>query len=114
MEEGASHEAKFGISEYITKDVDGFRGILKHRYSDFLVNEVDLDGKIIRFSGPSLPKVEPVKVEAKDLDYTVHGELSAEVKALFSPLTWTRLIQMSKKYAGNDIYSHLEVVFLNK
>ncbi|QQP53044.1 Pseudouridine synthase YOR243C, partial [Caligus rogercresseyi] len=44
-----------GITEYLSKDVPGFRGILKHRYSDFIVNEVDLRVKQFDFVRPSFP-----------------------------------------------------------
>ncbi|AOA64167.1 Pseudouridine synthase [Komagataella phaffii CBS 7435] len=40
-------EPDVGITEYITKDDTGFTGILKHRYTDFLVNEIDTDGNVI-------------------------------------------------------------------
>ncbi|KAF6175045.1 hypothetical protein GIB67_039593 [Kingdonia uniflora] len=42
-------ESDVGISCYISK-LPGFRGILKQRYSDFIVNEVDLDGNVCRLT----------------------------------------------------------------
>lgn len=41
-------EEQAGISQFINKNVDsGFQGLLKQRYSDFMVNEVDLNGNVI-------------------------------------------------------------------
>ncbi|CAH1427926.1 unnamed protein product [Lactuca virosa] len=39
-------ESDVGISCYISP-LPGFRGILKQRYSEFIVNEVDLDGNVV-------------------------------------------------------------------
>ena len=33
-------ESDFGITEYVTTDAAGFSGILKHRFSDFVVHEI--------------------------------------------------------------------------
>lgn len=41
-------EADVGIAEYISKDLPGFSGILKQRYTDFLVSEVRQDGSVVR------------------------------------------------------------------
>ncbi|XP_073108058.1 uncharacterized protein [Elaeis guineensis] len=47
-------EPDVGISCYVSS-VPGFRGVLKQRYSDFIVNEVDLDEKIVHLSSFDLP-----------------------------------------------------------
>lgn len=41
------NEEDVGITEYTGKDLKGFNCILKHRYSDFLVNEIDTDGNVV-------------------------------------------------------------------
>lgn len=48
-------ETEVGITEYISK-LDGFSGIIKARYSDFQVNEIDLDGNIAKLTDTSIPK----------------------------------------------------------
>jgi len=40
-------EVRAGITEYVCPDNLGFTGVLKHRYTDFLVNEIGLDGKVL-------------------------------------------------------------------
>lgn len=40
-------EVRAGITEYVCPDNLGFTGVLKQRYTDFLVNEIGLDGKVL-------------------------------------------------------------------
>jgi tRNA pseudouridine13 synthase len=57
MEKNSSSEKEFvfnnlseeevGISEYVNIESTGFNCILKHRYSDFLVNEIDEQGNVV-------------------------------------------------------------------
>lgn len=50
-------ETDVGISEYISKH-KGFHAILKQRYSDFVVNEIDLNGDVVQLTDISPPKQE--------------------------------------------------------
>ncbi|KAI8932856.1 hypothetical protein NX059_010336 [Plenodomus lindquistii] len=40
-------ELRAGITEYVCPDNLGFTGVLKQRYTDFLVNEIGLDGEVV-------------------------------------------------------------------
>ncbi|TPX49806.1 hypothetical protein SeMB42_g00594 [Synchytrium endobioticum] len=40
-------ESDVGITAYMNPDAPGFKGILKHRYTDFLVNEIDMSGQVV-------------------------------------------------------------------
>ncbi|KAI4948236.1 hypothetical protein J4E91_006231 [Alternaria rosae] len=40
-------EVRAGITEYVCPDNLGFTGVLKQRYTDFLVNEIGLDGRVL-------------------------------------------------------------------
>jgi tRNA pseudouridine13 synthase len=40
-------EVRAGITEYVCPDNLGFVGVLKRRYTDFLVNEIGLDGQVL-------------------------------------------------------------------
>ncbi|KHN31449.1 Multisubstrate pseudouridine synthase 7 [Glycine soja] len=53
-----AEEHEVGISCFIS-DLPGFRGILKQRYSDFIVNEVDRDGTVVQLSSLDAPQEEP-------------------------------------------------------
>ncbi|KAL1967464.1 hypothetical protein VTN77DRAFT_3249 [Rasamsonia byssochlamydoides] len=43
----ALKEAEVGITEFVSSDVPGFSGILKKRYTDFLVNEIPPSGEVL-------------------------------------------------------------------
>lgn len=48
-------EKDVGITEYVT-DVPGFSGVIKARFSDFHVNEIDLEGKIAKLTDTKHPE----------------------------------------------------------
>ena len=92
-------ESAFGITEYVTPDTSGFSGILKYRYSDFAVHEIDQDGKEIKLTDeslPSKPKSEAVVIPDKFIEYS---QLDEEDKKLVSALSWVRILQLAKKSA---------------
>ncbi|KAK7337896.1 hypothetical protein VNO77_18486 [Canavalia gladiata] len=60
-------EDDVGISCYIS-NLPGFRGILKQRYSDFIVNEVDRDGIVVQLSSLDAPEEEPKSVQENGTD----------------------------------------------
>ncbi|RVD87530.1 uncharacterized protein DFL_001759 [Arthrobotrys flagrans] len=41
-------EESVGITEFLCPNAVGFQGLLKQRYTDFLVNEIDKDGNVLR------------------------------------------------------------------
>eukprot|EP00584_Thalassiosira_punctigera_P017562 CAMPEP_0172554680 /NCGR_PEP_ID=MMETSP1067-20121228/55866_1 /TAXON_ID=265564 ORGANISM="Thalassiosira punctigera, Strain Tpunct2005C2" /NCGR_SAMPLE_ID=MMETSP1067 /ASSEMBLY_ACC=CAM_ASM_000444 /LENGTH=743 /DNA_ID=CAMNT_0013343097 /DNA_START=257 /DNA_END=2488 /DNA_ORIENTATION=+ len=55
-------ERKFGISAYCSPH-EGFAAVVKARYSDFLVHEVDLNGNIARLESLETPLCNDSKVE---------------------------------------------------
>jgi len=62
-------EVRAGITEYVCPNNLGFNGVLKQRYTDFLVNEIGLDGNVLHLrsiGAPPEPKKEPVKRETKE------------------------------------------------
>ncbi|KAG7894020.1 hypothetical protein KL908_002297 [Ogataea polymorpha] len=54
-------EQHVGITEYIYKGDDRIAGLLKQRYTDFLVNEIGLDGKVIHLEDLGFPEEEVEK-----------------------------------------------------
>ncbi|GKA54093.1 multisubstrate pseudouridine synthase 7 [Tanacetum coccineum] len=55
-------ESDVGICCYISP-LAGFRGILKQRYSDFVVNEVDLDQNVVHLTSLHAPPTEEIAEE---------------------------------------------------
>ncbi|KAI9721840.1 MAG: hypothetical protein M1812_002176 [Candelaria pacifica] len=48
-------ELAVGITEYVSPDAPGFSGILKKRYTDFLVNEIFPSGQVVHLDNLKLP-----------------------------------------------------------
>lgn len=48
-------EPQAGIIEYVS-DNKGFTGILKSRFSDFHVSEIDLNGKVLQLDDFTVPQ----------------------------------------------------------
>ena len=59
-------EKMVGITEFVV-DLSGFSAILKQRYSDFQVNEVDLEGNVVHLTDQSIPPEEKIQQEVLDL-----------------------------------------------
>ncbi|KAF2849204.1 tRNA pseudouridine synthase D [Plenodomus tracheiphilus IPT5] len=60
-------EVRAGITEYVCPDNLGFTGVLKQRYTDFLVNEIGLDGEVVHLRSLEVRKKEGRKEKG------VHG-----------------------------------------
>ncbi|XP_066952412.1 pseudouridylate synthase 7 homolog [Macrobrachium rosenbergii] len=71
-----SAESEIGIDEYLGKH-PGFFGIIKQRYSDFIVNEVSNSGEIVHLTDRNIPS--PPEVSAGELPDELPPELSPAV-----------------------------------
>ncbi|CAE6473498.1 unnamed protein product [Rhizoctonia solani] len=82
-------ERDVGINEYISYDITSIEGIIKQRFTDFLVYEVDLEGNVVHVrelgkpEGPKLPVVPEVASEETE---TASGEWDANVDEKLSEL----------------------------
>lgn len=54
-------ETDVGITEYLYKDIEGFNGTIKQRYSDFIVNEISTGGEVIVLKDKGFKQVEKKK-----------------------------------------------------
>ncbi|BBH06689.1 Pseudouridine synthase family protein [Prunus dulcis] len=64
-----TEEPDVGIFCYISQ-LPGFRGILKQRYSDFMVNEVDTEGNVVHLTNLDAPAETVKEIETKTHDVT--------------------------------------------
>ncbi|XP_024962160.1 multisubstrate pseudouridine synthase 7 isoform X2 [Cynara cardunculus var. scolymus] len=71
-------ESDVGISFYISP-LPGFRGILKQRYCDFVVNEVDLDGNVVHLTSLDAP-AEPTEEHKTKMPDQLKGDQGAEIE----------------------------------
>ena len=56
-------EVRAGIIEYVCPDNLGFTGVLKQRYTDFLVNEIGLDGQVLHLKSTQVEEKKKVVKE---------------------------------------------------
>ncbi|KAH9853549.1 tRNA pseudouridine synthase D [Lenzites betulinus] len=61
-------ETDVGISEYIGHDVPKIEGIIKQRFTDFLVFEVDLDSQVIHLKSLGMPESSKKPAGEKTVD----------------------------------------------
>ncbi|KAL4944445.1 hypothetical protein BDV06DRAFT_90660 [Aspergillus oleicola] len=54
-EDQLAKELEVGITEFVSADSEGFAGILKKRYTDFLVNEILPNGKVLHLQSKKVP-----------------------------------------------------------
>jgi hypothetical protein len=78
----AAREEAAGILRYLGSS-PGFVGVLKKRYSDFLVNEIDLNGEVVRLRNTttSADDADAAADAAAGIDATAAAANSAEVQA---------------------------------
>lgn len=59
------HESDVGIVQYLSKEIPGFSGQIKQRYTDFLVHEIDEEGNVVHLKdkGFKMPKKERPSAE---------------------------------------------------
>ncbi|XP_012526540.1 pseudouridylate synthase 7 homolog isoform X2 [Monomorium pharaonis] len=77
-------ESDIGITEYIG-DHSGFFAIIKERYNDFHVNEIDLDGQIAKLTCQNIPR-DPC-----------NDENIEDLKTLVPPAIWDQLQVLGKE-----------------
>jgi tRNA pseudouridine13 synthase len=75
-------EQDAGIREYLS-DLKGFECVLKHRYSDFLVNEIDIHGNVVWLKSDKVETKESEKVMVEteeDVDKVTDTQFSNIIK----------------------------------
>lgn len=79
-------EADVGITEFISHH-EGFSAVMKHRYSDFQVNEIDSEGNVVKLTSMDTPAEE--------------DETAASRHELIPEEIWDKLENMVKKYKAD-------------
>ena len=91
-----------GIVEFVS-NLPGFRGVLKQRYTDFIVSERDLQGNLVRLTDVSIPQNE--KSEEFHLDI-----LSAEEKEKIQEVVDDKEKKKSVTLSPDDNKDHRRLV----
>lgn len=74
-------EYDLGITEYISKH-PGFSAIIKERYTDFHVNEIDLDGQVAKLTHQDIPSDPDDNVNIEDLKTMVSSAIWDQLQVL--------------------------------
>ncbi|ODQ77795.1 hypothetical protein BABINDRAFT_172585 [Babjeviella inositovora NRRL Y-12698] len=76
-------ECDVGITQYISDISHGFNGILKQRYTDFLVNEIDTDNNVVHLAdeGPVSSKDKRRKEREQEREANIEMETPAITEA---------------------------------
>lgn len=74
-------ECDLGITEYIGKH-PGFSAIIKERYTDFHVNEIDLDGQVAKLTHQDIPSDPDDNVNIEDLRTMVSSAIWDQLQVL--------------------------------
>ena len=100
-------EEDVGITEYMSPENPGFKCVLKHRYSDFLVNEIGLDGKVVWIKeSDEIPQEKNELVKKEDLTEEKAEEI---IKNNFSDLMTQEEIKNFSKLIINYIYKTFQI-----
>lgn len=99
-------ETDVGITQYISPNLPGFRGILKQRYTDFLVNEIDTNGNVVHLTDngfqtkpeESKPKIEEkpveVKLEFKKEAFVLSQDFRVKLVEKFDEETVNKMVEL--------------------
>ncbi|XP_073838613.1 pseudouridine synthase 7 [Musca autumnalis] len=106
-------EDQVGITEYVSEG-EGFSGVLKSRFSDFHVNEIDLNGKVLELNNLEIPeaKEEPLSPE--------EAEAAKEsLKEVLTDEVWNQIKELAEsKYDPNataeESHVYVDVTELDK
>ena len=74
-------EQSVGIERYLSEGLVGFTGVIKARYTDFLVNEIDLEGTVVHVTdlGDALTEPKVCKVALLSTEKAEKVEKEKEV-----------------------------------
>lgn len=88
MQKCSLFEKDVKITEYVGKTV-GFIGVIKARFSDFQVNEIDLDGNVAKLTNLSLP--------TKTIDTSLENDSAAieTVRKLLGDVAWKKIEEIA-------------------
>ncbi|KAH8240158.1 hypothetical protein KR032_011730 [Drosophila birchii] len=97
-------ENQVGITEFTNPDAPGFTGILKSRFSDFHVNEIDSEGKVLELNDLTVPKVAIEPVDQEDLD-----KWRKELESVIGAEVWQEIADLAEAKLDPKIEQKVEI-----
>ena len=102
-------EEDVGITEFMSPENPGFKCVLKHRYSDFLVNEIGLDGKVVWIKESDSSPQEKLDEDKKKSEELTEEKVDEIIKNNFSDLISEEEINAFNKLIINYIYKTYQI-----
>ncbi|KAH8270485.1 hypothetical protein KR018_010705 [Drosophila ironensis] len=104
-------EDQVAITEFTNPEAPGFTGILKSRFSDFHVNEIDNSGKVLELDDLSVPKVAIEPVDPEEL-----AKWRQELEGVIGAEEWQQIASLAeaKPDAQAEQKVEIEVSSLDK
>ncbi|XP_067642840.1 pseudouridylate synthase 7 homolog [Eurosta solidaginis] len=96
-------EDQVGITEYVSKTA-GFIGVVKSRYSDFHVNEIDTNGKVLHFNDMTVPLL-----PQETLDEVELANAQKEFSDIMTPDVWTNIGLLAAMKASDPAAQPIEI-----
>ncbi|XP_037934941.1 pseudouridylate synthase 7 homolog [Teleopsis dalmanni] len=109
MEKNSINERQVGITEYVTNSV-GFTGVLKSRYSDFHVNEIDWNNEILTLNNLEVPEMP----NPNNLSIDEINAGKDQFKDLITENVWKNIAELAASSAENDKIIKVDVSSFNK
>ncbi|XP_034481080.1 pseudouridylate synthase 7 homolog [Drosophila innubila] len=97
-------ENQVGITEFTNPNLAGFTGILKSRFSDFHVNEINTEGHVLQLNDISVPKLEIKPVDATQLE-----EWRKKLENVIDDDVWQQIAALSTAKYDAKSEQHVEV-----
>ncbi|OWB78483.1 hypothetical protein B5S32_g2677 [[Candida] boidinii] len=70
-------EKDVGITEFVCKNANRINGVLKERYSDFMVNEIDMDSNVVHLLDEGIPDKRERRRERREKERQEHADADA-------------------------------------
>jgi len=109
-------EEEVGITEFMCPENPGFKCVLKHRYSDFIVNEIDVNGNVVwlKESNEDINNNNIISSEKKEGEDGKIEELNEEkadeiIKKIFSEFLNEKEREDLNKLIVNYIYKQHQI-----
>ena len=109
-------EEEVGITEFMCPENPGFKCVLKHRYSDFIVNEIDVNGNVVwlKESNEDINDSNIISSEKKEGEHGKIEQLNEEkadeiIKKIFSSFLNEKEREDLNKLIVNYIYKQHQI-----
>ncbi|VVT46377.1 uncharacterized protein SAPINGB_P001183 [Magnusiomyces paraingens] len=98
-------EIDVGITQFLSPDLKGFKGILKQRYSDFLVNEIDKDGNVVHLTDTGFSDKRDRRKERREEQRSTDDQDTKPTKTPFElkPENREKLVSLLGEKTVNDM-----------